>query len=1596
MSAEKINQIEYDIGKSLKCNLKTGRLLFHTNLINIFRDQYNLNLNLIYNSKCAFDANMNSHLGQYFKFDICEYITRVGSLIYYIDSLDRYHLSETYLTNGNTVYKRFNDDSRLTLTYDTDNDNQIFIKDDNDNTLEFQKITTQSSNTMYYVLKKKTIKYKNASIDYIYRYENNRLISMCCSTDTNKVINFKYNSQGFINHIYITYENSNHENIIYGAKLKYDDSFRIVAINLITNGIEEVKYLLSYNSNNKLKYLANYKKQVACSFTYDSNYKLANTRYGNISFEVKGNNDLYASENLYVKNQIIYNYVRDNNEDYDISNITINQIFGFDFTYDNNTDYTIVTKDDSLNPSNNIKTIYYYDSEGKETSHFEVLNNSNTNFKNINIMNGVELLGSGFGSIEINGKYVHSGICSFTYNSIDTDALSDFITYHDANISRFNQSTLIYNLSMVISLDLPFENNFLYLNVQYNDYDYNENIIKLTLKQSTKLQLFTTSLEIKNKEIRNIHYKVFSSGDNNHYTLSNMYLSFGQSEDFHFCGQISNVYDLNSQQEVKLLKLGEDSYTHYTLDGDCYLSKNDIIRNHLNWAKSPGDYIFYLNNGKTIERVSESYILCYNFMSGQNEEIPIDKDFKIIVKQNDFNSNLIKETNIKFCDGESVNNIPILSSIWYSTTVRLNDTISTQDMYYDLFGNLILVKDEYGVIKHNIYDNYGKLLSTNIYDGTTLIKTINHTYTDLEEIDSDGFTSLKTTYSKEGLILKVGEKGIIGNEYLGNNYQYDGKNRLIANLDNENNPNYINHIRYNNKDEIIEEYLNDNSNISNHYYTYDNLGRITNYYKLNKLKKDSNDNPKVSFNYEDSINSETENVYLNNNNPEVLKYVYNKYGQLIEIRDENNSSKVIFQYNNMTNLLSFIQDYYKNTRINYTYDLSNDVTKIEEVDSNNNLILRMEKEYFGNYRKIKYNFSNKELYYKYYYSQQHLINPRLRSVENNYFTKWNTYNNVGKNVSNSISVSNNDNDNSIDYLISRYNVYLEHNNKPTDLKSNVLLFTSHGNNTESYGFSYLYGNKCNMISSYVLEKINNDGFINKLEYGYSFNDSKELTQDKILRYNSNNTVIKYIENNYTYDKLGNITSVNKKEGTNPNNITSNITNSFTYVNSLLTRIDNNHDNSYKTFEYDNYGNIITIKHYDANNSIFKQELFTYTRKSLIETYKVYNQYNELILSYKYYYNYNNVRYKKENMINHNIITFNVINSRIISDSRGIIYLYDENDSLLGFNYNDKTYTYIKDETGNIVSIISDGKEVVRYIYDGYGNISVYEVNSNNELVLNNNSSFIGNINPYRYKDYYYDTESKLYYLNSRYYSSDICRFISPDSIEYLDSESINGLNLYCYCYNNPISYSDPSGNLPQWAEWLIGGAVIGLAALGAVFLPVAAGVIFGAAFYGAVTSAVGGALVGGIIGGITGGWEGALDGAASGFMWGAISGAATGALTSGINIATGSVQIVGSAQKTGSLFHQFASNVQAGKMSLAVGRYSEIHLNRSKGLGIKGFRPDVTGVTKNGLRVVEVVSSSQTYASQVAKVGRMMGQYSHISNGLTLDALRFITSWFVF
>ena len=170
-----------------------------------------------------------------------------------------------------------------------------------------------------------------------------------------------------------------------------------------------------------------------------------------------------------------------------------------------------------------------------------------------------------------------------------------------------------------------------------------------------------------------------------------------------------------------------------------------------------------------------------------------------------------------------------------------------------------------------------------------------------------------------------------------------------------------------------------------------------------------------------------------------------------------------------------------------------------------------------------------------------------------------------------------------------------------------------------------------------------------------------------------------------------------------------------------------------------------------------------------------------------------------------------------------------------------------------------------------------------------------------------------------------------------------------------------------------GVVIVGLGFLTAVTGPVA-GTIFGAAFYGAITGAASGAIFGAACGVITGlltdDWSGIVGSITSGMLIGSLTGAATGALTAGLNIAIGSitngahgVQIVGTPQKTGTLFHRFASKVEGGKMAMQIGRYSQIRYNRSLSTsGMTGRKiPDAIGVARRGKNMlIEVVSKSQT------------------------------------
>ena len=126
----------------------------------------------------------------------------------------------------------------------------------------------------------------------------------------------------------------------------------------------------------------------------------------------------------------------------------------------------------------------------------------------------------------------------------------------------------------------------------------------------------------------------------------------------------------------------------------------------------------------------------------------------------------------------------------------------------------------------------------------------------------------------------------------------------------------------------------------------------------------------------------------------------------------------------------------------------------------------------------------------------------------------------------------------------------------------------------------------------------------------------------------------------------------------------------------------------------------------------------------------------------------------------------------------------------------------------------NGTKYEEYAYDAWGKCSViYDKDG------------IATKNPYRYRGYYLDKETDLYYLNSRYYDPEVGRFISADAISELDAEEVNGLNLYRYCANNPVMMNDTEGNAPAWWEWLVSGVLL---VAGVVLCATGVGSVFGA------------------------------------------------------------------------------------------------------------------------------------------------------------------------
>ncbi len=202
-------------------------------------------------------------------------------------------------------------------------------------------------------------------------------------------------------------------------------------------------------------------------------------------------------------------------------------------------------------------------------------------------------------------------------------------------------------------------------------------------------------------------------------------------------------------------------------------------------------------------------------------------------------------------------------------------------------------------------------------------------------------------------------------------------------------------------------------------------------------------------------------------------------------------------------------------------------------------------------------------------------------------------------------------------------------------------------------------------------------------------------------------------------------------------------------------------------------------------------------------------------SIRYYYDHTGVRVKK--VVDGVTTEYRMAGSLLISertDGTTLWYQYDSAANLVALMIGTERYNYIRNAQNDIIGLIdSTGKRVVSYKYDSWDKVV---------SITGTLAATVGKKNPFRYRGYYFDAESGMYYLQSRYYDPEIRRFISADDVNVLNEELENLMqyNLTIYCMNDPINRCDANGDwsLPNWAKKAAAavGVVVVVAAVAAV------------------------------------------------------------------------------------------------------------------------------------------------------------------------------------
>ena len=276
---------------------------------------------------------------------------------------------------------------------------------------------------------------------------------------------------------------------------------------------------------------------------------------------------------------------------------------------------------------------------------------------------------------------------------------------------------------------------------------------------------------------------------------------------------------------------------------------------------------------------------------------------------------------------------------------------------------------------------------------------------------------------------------------------------------------------------------------------------------------------------------------------------------------------------------------------------------------------------------------------------------------------------------------------------------------------------------------------------------------------------------------------------YAYDTVGNIRSVTTDGA---------VIKSFGYTNpswpDLLTSVtvggttkDILYEGQTQTSDVPSSGNPVT--YYNG-----KDYTFTWTKGRQLASATVDGK------QISYTYDMSGVRTSKT--VDGTTYNYTTLSGKVMRqqwDGKTLEFVYDDGSQPFAMIYNDGStstlYYYVLNAQGDVIALLNaNGKLAASYDYDVWGNCTVYDSSAK---VLTDPTS-IANLNPLRYRGYYYDAETGFYYLQSRYYDPAICRFINADAYATTNAGSFLSCNMFAYCGNNPVNRADQSGTF--WKE----------------------------------------------------------------------------------------------------------------------------------------------------------------------------------------------------